>query len=140
MTRRSIHIVLHWSVFMLILAMVKGGASAQWLRWTFVAAVMLWIAIALAKGLIGKAGPKLGPTTRMIYPWMHRAIYFALFVSAALNAAELLGWIAPGPAWTSLLVLLGIGAVHGLFHFWRHNALFDGALKLITPKFMHSIL
>lgn len=140
LTRRSLHIALHWTVFMLILAMVKGGASAQWVRWAFVGAVAVWVAIALAKGLIGKAGPKLGPATRAAYPWIHRAIYLALGVSAVLNAGELLGLVPVGPAWTSLLVLLGIGAFHGLFQFWRHNALYDGALRLITPKFLHNIL
>lgn len=125
---------------MLILAMVKGGTAAVWVRWTFVVCVALWVAIALGQGLIGKAGPKLGPKTRAAYPWIHRVIYVALAVSAALNAVELLGLVPPGPAWTSLLVLLSIGAFHGLFQFWRHNALFDGALKLITPKFMHGIL
>lgn len=125
---------------MLILVLVKGGASAHWVRWTFVIFVATWVGIAAVIGLIGKAGPKLGPRMNAIYPWMHRAIYAALAVSAALNAAEMSGLIAAGPAWTSLLVLLGIGAFHGLFHFWRHNALFDGALKLITPTFMHKIL
>jgi len=113
---------------------------APWLRWAFVGCVTVWVGLALIKGLIGKPGPKLGPATRALYPWMHRAIYVALAVSAALNALELLGIIDAGPAWISLLVLLGIGAFHGLFHFWRHNALFDGALKLITPKFMHKVL
>ena len=140
MTRRSLHIILHWTVFMLILAMVKGGTSTVWVRWAFVVCVAVWVAIALARGLIGKAGPKLGPRTRAAYPWLHRALYLALAVSATLNAGELIGFVAPGPAWGSLLVLLGIGAFHGLFQFWRHNALYDGALRLITPKFMHSIL
>ncbi|MCF2869978.1 hypothetical protein L0664_02760 [Octadecabacter sp. G9-8] len=125
---------------MLILAMVKGGASAEWLRWTFVVCVSVWVAIAVARGLIGKAGPKLGPAARAAYPWMHRAIYGTLTVSAVLNAGELIGWFTPGPAWISLLVLLGIGAFHGLFHFWRHTALYDGALRLITPKIMHKVL
>lgn len=125
---------------MLILAMVKGGTSADWVRWTFVACVTAWVAIALAKGLIGKAGPKLGPATRAAYPWIHRAIYVALAVSAILNAGELLGWISAGPAWVSLLVLLSIGAFHGLFQFWRHTALYDNALRLITPKFAHKYL
>jgi len=140
MTRRSLHIALHWTVFMLILAMVKGGTSAEWVRWSFVGAVTLWVAIAVTKGLIGKAGPKLGPATKAVYPWMHRAIYGALALSAGLNAAELMGLIQPGPAWTSLLVLLSIGAFHGLFQFWRHNVLFDGALKLITPRALHKVL
>ena len=125
---------------MLLLAMVKGGTSAVWVRWAFVGTVTLWVGIALAKGLIGRPGPKLGPATRAAYPWMHRAIYLALAVSAALNAAELLGWIDAGAAWTSLLVLLGIGAFHGLFQFWRHMALYDGALRLITPKAIHGVL
>lgn len=125
---------------MLILIMVKGGTSAPWVRWAFVICTVVWVAIAVTKGLIGKAGPKLSPATKAAYPWMHRAIYAALSVSAALNAGELLGWIAAGPAWTSLLVLLGIGAFHGLFQFWRHAALYDGALKLIIPKFMHGVL
>ena len=125
---------------MLILAMVKGGTSAEWVRWSFVVATALWVAIALTKGLIGRAGPKLGPATKMAYPWLHRGLYVALAVSAGLNAAELMGWMEPGAAWTSLLILLGLGAFHGLFHFWRHNVLFDGALKLITPKVMHKVL
>lgn len=125
---------------MLLLAMVKGGTSAPSVRWAFVVCVAFWVGIALARGLIGKPGPKLGPATRAVYPWMHRALYLGLAISAGLNAAELLGWIAPGGAWTSLLVLLGLGALHGLFQFWRHNALFDGALRLITPKVMHRYL
>jgi len=125
---------------MLILAMVKGGASDAWVRWTFVACVTLWVAIAALKGLIGTPGPKLSPATRAFYPWIHRTIYLVLALSAALNAAELTSLIAPGPAWISLLVLLGIGAFHGLFQFWRHTALYDNALRLITPRFMHGIL
>ena len=140
MARRSLHILLHWSVFMMILAMVKGGSAAPGLRWAFVAAVALWIGIALARGLIGRAGPKLGPAIQAVYPWLHRGLYLLLAVSAALNAGELLGWLEPGGAWTSLIVLLSVGAFHGLFQFWRHNVLFDGALKLITPKALHKVL
>jgi len=137
MTRRGLHILLHWSVFMLILAMVKGGTAALAVRWAFVAAVALWIAIALARGMIGRPGPKITGGLRLAYPWIHRALYAALGVSAALNAAELLGWIDEGPGWTSLLVLLGAGALHGLLQFWRHTALNDNALRLIFPKALH---
>lgn len=140
MTRRRAHKILHWGVFMLILAMVKGGASALWVRWAFVALVAVWVGIALAKGLIGKAGPKLSPATRAAYPWMHRAIYAALVGSAVLNGAELLGVLQAGPAFISLLLVFGIGAFHGLFQFWRHGALYDNALHLITPSFMHKHL
>jgi len=62
---------------MLILAMVKGGTSAPWVRWLFVSCVAIWV---------------------------------------------------------------GIGAFHGLFQFWRHMALYDGALRLIFPNFIHKVL
>lgn len=127
-------------MFILILAMVKGGTANVGVRWVFVVCVTAWVGIALARGLIGRPGPKLGPTTRAVYPWMHRLLYAALALSAALNAGELLGWIAPGGAWISLLVLLGLGAFHGLFQVWRHMALYDGALRLITPRFVHGVL
>jgi cytochrome b561 len=64
LTRKSVHIALHWTVFMLLLALVKGGTSALWIRWAFVGFVAVWVAIALAKRLIGKAEAKLGPRTR----------------------------------------------------------------------------
>ena len=40
----------------------------------------------------------------------------------------------------ALTVLLFLGLLHGLFHLWRHTALFDGALRVILPKFMHGVL
>ena len=140
MTRRRLHIILHWLTALLILVMVKGGTAAPWVRWTFVVGVAIWITIALSKGLIGKPGPKLGSRLRAAYPWMHRALYGLLGLSAVLNTAELLGWIGSGPAWTSLLLLLAFGTVHGLFQFWRHTALYDNALRLIIPRFLHHML
>lgn len=140
MSRRTLHIILHWSVFFLILTMVKGGVSAPWVRWTYCALIALWVGVAVTRGRIGRAGPKLSPAVRAAYPWAHGTIYLCLGVSATLNAGELTGLVAPGPAWASLLVLLGIGAFHGLFQMWRHTALFDNALLLITLKFMHKHL
>ena len=140
MQRRSLHILLHWSVVFLILAMVKGGSAAPGLRWTYVGVVALWVGIALVRGPIGRPGPKLSPATRAAYrpaPW---GIYAVLAVSAALNLAELMGWAEPGAAWVSLLVLLSIGALHGLFQFWRHTVLLDNALRLILPKAVHRFL
>lgn len=140
MTRRRLHITLHWSVFFLILAMVKGGTSAEWLRWTYSAMVLVWVAMALALGPIGRPGPKLPAVVRSVYRPIHGIIYGVLAISALLNVGELIGWLAPGAAWTSLLVLLSIGALHGLFQFWRHTALMDGALRLIIPKTLHHLL
>ena len=120
--------------------MVKGGTSADWVRWTFVLGSAIWVGIALMRGLIGKPGPKLSPKVRTAYPWMHRALYGVIALSALLNAAELLGWLAPGLAWTSLLILLAMGSFHGIFQFWRHTALYDNALRVITSRFLHGIL
>lgn len=140
MTRRRLTILLHWSVLMLVLIMVKGGTADVVVRWVFVLAGGLWVAIALVKGMMGKPGPKLQGGLRAAYPWMHRGMYGLLAVSVVLNAGGLLGWVANEAAWISLLVLLAAATFHGLFHFWRHNALYDGALRVMTPRFMHKML
>lgn len=140
MSRRSLHIALHWTAFLLILVLVKGGTAAPGLRWLFVGVVTVWVGMALALGPIGRPGPKLPPSARAAYQPAHWLLYGALAASAALNAGELAGWIAPGGAWISLLVLLSLGALHGLFQFWRHTALMDGALRLILPRALHHLL
>jgi cytochrome b561 len=96
--------------------------------------------MAVVKGMMCKPGPKLAGSLRRAYPWMHRGMYTVLAVTVALNAAALLGWMPHDTGWVALLVLLSAGALHGLFHFWRHNALFDGALRVMMPRFMHKIL
>ncbi len=140
MTRRRLTILLHWSVLMLVLIMVKGGTADVMVRWVFVLAGGLWVAIALVKGMMCKPGPKLQGGLRAAYPWMHRGMYGLLMITVALNATALLGWTRDGTAWTSLLILLAAATFHGLFHFWRHNALYDGALRVMTPRFMHKML
>lgn len=139
-TRRRLTIVLHWSVLMMILMMVKGGTSAPLLRWAFVIAGTIWVAMALARGMMGKPGPKLTGTLRRAYPWMHRGLYVLLAITVTLNALALTGVMPHDTGWTALLVLLSAGALHGLFHFWRHNVLYDGALRIMMPRFMHKIL
>ena len=125
---------------MLVLIMVKGGTSAIYVRWAFVIGGAVWIGMTLVKGMMCKPGPKLGGKLRAAYPWMHRGMYALLAVTVALNAGALLGLFAHDTGWTALLVLLAAGTFHGLFHFWRHNVLFDGALRVMTPRFMHKIL
>lgn len=126
---------------MLILSMIKGGVSAPWVLWLFVAAVVVWGGSALVFGLLGRPGPKLPPALRRAYPWMHRTLHLLLALTALAVLMRLAGrplvWL---DAWTMLLVCLGAGTFHGLFHFWRHNVLFDGALKLILPKWSHKWL
>jgi cytochrome b561 len=141
MTRRSVVIVLHWSVVMLLLAMVKGGTSNTYVLGVFAGIVVVWEAITLTKGLLGRPGPKLSPAVRRAYPWMHRLLHILLSLTAVAIVGRLFG--SPIPyldAWTMLLVTLGAGTAHGVFHFWRHTALYDNALRLILPKFIHSIL
>jgi len=140
MTQRRLTIILHWSVLMLVLAMVKGGTAAVYVRWAFVVAGGLWIAMVLFKGMMCKPGPKLQGTLRTAYPWLHRGMYAVLAIAVGMNAAALLGLAPHDTGWTALLVLLGAGALHGLFHFWRHNALFDGALRTMLPRFTHKYL
>jgi cytochrome b561 len=141
MTRRRIAIALHWSVFLLILIMVKGGTDNPYVLGIFVAVVALWGGMTLVMGLLGHPGPKLSPALRRAYPWMHRLLHILLALTALAVLGRLIGVAIPFlDAWTLLLVTLSAGAVHGLFHFWRHTALYDNALRLILPKFMHSIL
>ncbi|MBQ1203997.1 MAG: hypothetical protein IIX61_09425 [Loktanella sp.] len=140
MTQRRLTILLHWSVFILLLAMIKGGSANDALRWAFVGAGTLWLALTGLRGMLGRPGPKLQGALRNAYPWMHRGLYGVLAASVAANAAALLGVASLDLAWNSLLALLIVGTFHGLFHFWRHNVLFDGALRLMTPRFMHKIL
>ncbi len=125
---------------MLVLMMVKGGTAAPALRWAYVGAVAAWVGIAVLRGPIGRPGPKLPAAVRAAYRPAHWGLYGPLAVSAALNALELTGLAAPGGAWVSLLVVLSAGALHGVFQFWRHTALMDGALRLIVPKSLHHLL
>ena len=140
MTRRRLTILLHWSVLMLVLIMVKGGTDAVGVRWFFVAAGALWVATALAKGLMGQPGPKLQGPLRRAYPFLHWGMYALLALAVLANGLALLGLASKPLAWTSLLVLLAAATFHGLFHFWRHNVLFDGALRKMSPRFMHKLL
>lgn len=140
MTRRALTILLHWSVLMLTLMMVKGGTDAPVLRWLFVATGSVWVGLALIRGLLGRPGPKLQGAWRAAFPWMHWGLYGLIALAVALNAAALLGLAPHDTGWTALLILLVGGTLHGLFHFWRHTALYDGALRLMTPRFMHKML
>jgi cytochrome b561 len=141
MTRRSLVITLHWLVVMLVLIMIKGGVSSPWALWSFVVLVAIWSGMTLAKGLMGRAGPKLSPQWRRAYPWMHRSLHILLALTAFAIFLRLIGsplvWL---DAWTMLLITLGAGTFHGLFHFWRHTALYDGALRLIIPRVLHKWL
>lgn len=141
MTRRNTVIFLHWACVFLILTMVKGGVSTPWVLALFVALTAIWSGITLVKGLMGRPGPKLSPTLKRAYPWMHRTLHILLALTAIAIAFRLADRPLPFlDAWTLLLVTLSVGTFHGIFHFWRHTALYDNALRLILPRFMHHML
>lgn len=141
MTRRNLVILLHWSVFFLILTMIKGGISTPWVLMLFAGLVAVWSGMTLFKGLLGRPGTKLSPAVARVYPWMHRTLHILLALTAIAIVFRLTGqplWFLD--AWIMLLVTLTLGSFHGLFHFWRHTALYDNALRLILPRFMHHLL
>ncbi len=140
MTRRRLTILLHWSVLLLALMMVKGGTSDIYVRWSFVLGGGLWLGMTALRGMLCKPGPKLQGSLRTAYPWMHRGMYALLTLAVATNAAALLHFAPHDTGWIPLLLLLAGAAFHGLFHFWRHNVLYDGALRAMTPRFVHKIL
>lgn len=138
--RRRANIALHWSLVFALLVMVEGGSAAPAVRWAYVAIAVLWLALTLTHGMLARPGPKLRGAVRALFVPMHWGLHGLIAVSAGLNAGELVGVVPPGPAWTSLLVLLSAAAFHAIFHIWRHGALYDNALRLITPRFIHKYL
>ncbi|UWR21563.1 hypothetical protein [Sulfitobacter sp. S190] len=139
--RRGLVSALHWGAFFLVLTMVKGGVSHPWVLALFVALIAAWGALTLRRGMQARPGPKLSAPLRQAYPWMHRALHLLLILTAIAIAARLAGRSLPLlDAWTLLLVTLAAGTFHGLFHVWRHMALYDNALHLITPRWMHKWL
>ncbi|WP_108815316.1 hypothetical protein [Loktanella sp. Alg231-35] len=140
MTQRRLTILLHWSVLMLVLIMLKDGTSALLVRWAFVIGGAFWVGMALTRGMMCKPGPRLQGPLRKSYRWMHRGLYVILAMTVVLNGSALIGWLPRNTGWNALLILLTAGTLHGLFHFWRHNVLFDGALRVMAPRFVHKIL
>ena len=138
MTRRRLVIFCHWaSFFLLAVLLIKGPAAAPLLIWSFVGVSLVWVAsYVLGRGPLNGPGPKLTGSLRPIHRAQHHALYVALVVALALVIWQL-DATATGRA---LKVLLFAGLLHGLFHLWRHTALFDGALRRITPRALHGLL
>ncbi|WP_296372061.1 hypothetical protein [Yoonia sp.] len=139
-TRRSVTILLHWSTLMLVLAMIKGGTDAPALRWVFVVSGALWVGLAITRGVLAKPGPKLQGSLRTTFAAQHRGMYALVSVAVGLNLTALLALTPLDWAWNALLVLLVASTFHGLFHFWRHTALNDGALRVMSPRYMQKFL
>lgn len=138
--RRRLTILLHWSVALMILMMIKGGSAAPGLRWAFVIAGALWVGMALTRGLLGRPGPKLTGLALAAWAPSQWGMLAALAVTVAVNAAALLGLAGDEVAWTALLVLLCLATFHAIFHLWRHTTLNDGALRTMMPRIWHKYL
>lgn len=138
MTRRRLVILAHWSTaFLLAVLLIEGPGAARWLVWLFVGIALIWMAsYALGRGPLARPGPKLTGWLRPVHRVQHHALYLAL---AALTVFVLTDLQATATG-RALKVLLFLGLLHGAFHLWRHTALFDGALRTITPRALHKVL
>lgn len=140
MTRRSLTILLHWSLAILLLAMIKGGTAAVGVRWAYVILGGLWVGMAVANGVMARPGPKLTGAFRRGFHAAHVGIFALIAVTVVLNLGALLHLTPLVWAWNSLLVLFAATMLHAVFHLWRHTALMDGALRMITPRVLHKHL
>ncbi|WP_299144460.1 hypothetical protein [uncultured Tateyamaria sp.] len=140
MTRRSATITLHWLTFVLLILLVAGGPLPV-LASAFGVTGLGMCTLAAVRGLMNGPGPALTGGLRRAHPWMSRAMYVALGVTATITI-----WVTSGGAWTGPSLpelhfyLLSASSLHAIFHLWRHTALGDGALRRITPKIMHGSL
>ena len=140
MTRRTLTICLHWVNLLLLVCLVAAG-PVPLLAWAFVATATSMVALALVRGLLNGPGPKLEGFVRAAHPWLSRAMYAALSAVALATLMQRLG-LATLPVTLQQLYfyLLSAASLHAVFHLWRHTALGDGALKRITPAFLHKSL
>jgi hypothetical protein len=139
--RRRATITLHWLTATLLLFVLGDGGATAWLAWLYALSGLAMCALALGFGLMNGPGPKLEGAFRVAHPWLHRGLYLLIFWGAVALLAETLARPLPGPdARTLLLALLAAALIHSIFNMWRHTALGDGALRRMTPRFLHTIL
>ena len=129
----------------------------------FVTLALIWTVLYLRKGLASRPGPKLPPWARLTHKVMHHTIIWGLFLvafggfllSLTSNVILWAGGILPiapamglphandivGKLHTYQFYGLAILVIfHALFHLWRHTALRDNALRIMTPKVLHRFL
>jgi cytochrome b561 len=139
--RRRATIALHWLTATLLLFVLGDGGATAWLAWLYAASGLAMCALALVFGLMNGPGPKLEGAFRMGHPWLHRGLYLLIGWGAVALLAETVAGPLPGPsARVLLLTLLAAALIHSIFNLWRHTALGDGALRRMTPRFLHHIL
>jgi hypothetical protein len=99
------------------------------------------VALALTQGLMNRPGPKLPAVARKAHPWMHSAMYGLLtWVGGVTVYAQITGYFTPRELFQWYLILTAAVMLHAIFHLWRHTALNDGALRMITPQIVHKFL
>ncbi len=139
--RRRLTIALHWLVTLLLILMMSDGERFAWLTWAFVLACAGFAASGLVFGLMTRPGPKLTGALRLAHPWLHRAMYVLAAAAALVVGAEALGRPLPGISGSlAQMVLFSAAALHAIYHLWRHTALRDNALRIITPRALHRFL
>ena len=135
---RSLVKVLHWVTLVLVIAVMAAG-NTPLTKWGLLVTMTVWVAGFVAYGILARPGPALSGVFKTAFVPAHWGMMIlpALLTIALLRAD-------PGPVTDSTrslaLATIAAGSLHGVFHLWRHTALRDGALRNMTPKFMHGML
>ncbi|MBV0913904.1 hypothetical protein [Anianabacter salinae] len=139
MTRRGTIMLMHWANALFVLLLWRGGELA-WLNWCFAATGIVWCALTLGGGMLGRPGPKLTGIARAAFTPMHYALILTVGAASVLIAGAEMGLVAPGHGRRLVLILMAAGTLHGVYHMWRHTALNDGALRTMLPRAWHKHL
>ncbi|MEM6386135.1 MAG: hypothetical protein AAF718_07860 [Pseudomonadota bacterium] len=135
--RRAV-ILLHWLSFLLVYLIWSTTPDwPPWLVQPFVAITAVWVGLLVVRRRVFfKPGPKLDGGARLAHRLQHPVLYLSLVGMALVfltNQPERVTYIV-------VQVIFFGGLMHGLFHLWRHTALYDGSLRNITPRFLHKVL
>ena len=135
---RSVVKALHWLTFMLIVATLFAGNTA-FVKWGLIIVVGVWVIGFGSFGMMAKPGPALTGPVRNYFVPLH-LVMMGLPLILAITLLNSDPSPLAGSARTVALTTLGAGLLHGIFHLWRHTSLGDGALRNMTPRFMHGFL
>lgn len=136
--RRPIHLALHWTQFSLLLGLISTQNPTAFWAVAYAIPALAWPTLALFAGLHGRGGAKLGVKGRAVHQWHHRLLYLLTAASGVLALAWAWGQSLSLQYWLFLLFM--VSNLHAVFHLWRHTALRDGALFMITPRALHKLL
>jgi len=129
---------MHWVSIAFLVALLASGITPV-TKWGFGVLTALWAVGFGAYGLMASPGPALSGWLRKTFIPAH----IALSILPAIVAVMVLK-AEPGPLpdhiQLMIMVTLAAGTAHGMFHIWRHTSLRDGALRNITPRFLHPFL